>query len=232
MKYCWLHQQGNQDCLLFFTGWGMCPEPFQDIPADSFDVLMVYDYRGVELDEIKDILESLQEQTKYQKIHLLAWSMGVWVAASLLGKKNFPELRLASAIAIGGTCHPIHDRLGLPEQGFIDMAKQLSPTRLKGFQDAMFTDKQEAQRFSTSFQKGKHSFKGLQQELLALATASATQQGLSDIYTSKIITGRDQIFPARNQVRAWGRKECRILSLPHFPFYHWPNWATMIDALT
>ncbi len=242
MKHCWLHQQGNKDCLLFFAGWGMCPEPFQDIPAGSFDVLMIYDYRRIELGELNNISKSLQEQTRYQKIHLLAWSMGVWVAASLLAQKNFPQLRLAefrlaefrlaSAIAIGGTCHPIHDKLGLPEQNFNDMAEQLSPTRVEAFQDSMFTDQQEAQRFSTSFQKGNRSVKGLQQELLALARASASQQIPPDIYTSKIITGRDRIFPARNQVRAWGRKECRTLSLPHFPFYHWPNWAAMIAALT
>lgn len=211
----------------------MCPEPFQEIPAGPIDVLMVYDYRIMELDEIASLHKNLQKQhPAYQEIHLLSWSMGVWAAASLLGNTPPPELHLTSAIAIGGTCHPIHDRLGLPEQGFTEMAEQLSPTRMQGFQNALFMDKQEAQRFSTSFQKGKRSFKGLQQELLALAKASASQPTPSDIYTSKIITSRDKIFPARNQVRAWGRKESSTLPLPHFPFYHWPNWAAMLDALT
>ena len=163
----------------------MCPEPFQDIPTDSFDILMIYDYREIEHGEINDLFEILQEQAMYQEIHLLAWSMGIWAAASLLTPKNLAERRLVSAIALGGTCHPIDDKRGLPEQGFIDMAKQLSPTRVQEFQQSMFTDQQEAKRFSTTFQKGKRSLKGLQQELLTLAKASATQQELPDIYTSK-----------------------------------------------
>ncbi|WP_446009300.1 pimeloyl-ACP methyl esterase BioG family protein [Candidatus Electrothrix sp.] len=233
MKYCWLQQQGNPDCLLFFAGWGMCPEPFYALAAGPVDVLMVYDYRKMEPGKIASLLTRLQEHNPpYQKFYLLAWSMGVWAAASLLGRKKIPSLHLASAIALGGTCQPIHDKLGLPEQHFTDMAEQLSPAHIAAFQHSMFSDKEEAKRFLTAFQKGKRSVAELQQELLALATASAIQPGPPDIYTSKIITGRDRIFPARNQIRAWGRKQCRTLSLPHFPFYHWSNWAAMVEALT
>jgi biotin synthesis protein BioG len=252
MKTCWLHQQGNQDCLLFIAGWGMCPEPFYEIPAGAFDVLMLYDYRSMAFEDISSALEDLQKKARYRKIHLLAWSMGVWAAPMLLANKTLsaqgvtsapaltptPTLTsmfastIASAIAIGGTCHPIHDKLGIPEHNFADMAERLSPARVEAFQRSMFADEQEADRFTTSFRKGERSFEGLQQELLALATAYKIQPDVPNIYTSKIVTGRDQIFPARNQVRAWGRKQCRTLSLPHFPFYHWPSWSAMIEELT
>ena len=239
MKTCWLHQQGNPYCLLFMAGWGMCPEPFYDIPAGSVDVLMLYDYRSMDFEDISSVLENLQgnllEKAPYRKIHLLAWSMGVWAASMLFAKKTFSAQDLtptfASAIAIGGTCHPIHDKLGIPEQNFTNMAEQLSPAGLEAFQRSMFTDEQETNRFTASFRKGERSFKEIHQELLALAEAYATQPDVPNIYTSKIITGRDQIFPARTQVRAWGRKKCRTLSLPHFPFYHWLSWSAMIEEL-
>ncbi|MCI5141700.1 MAG: DUF452 family protein [Candidatus Electrothrix sp. ATG1] len=198
MNICRLHQQGNQDCLLFLAGWGMCPEPFQDIPAGSLDVFMISDYRNMESKELTSFLKTLQDKTPYKQFHLLAWSMGVWAASILSNQKTFSALPLASAIAIGGTCHPVNDRLGIPEQNFANM-----------------TDR---------------PFKEIHQELRALAKASAHQAGIPDIYTSRIVTGRDRIFPARNQVRAWGRHTCRTLSLPHFPFYHWPSWSAMVEA--
>ena len=116
------------------------------------------------------------------------------------------------------------------------MAERLSPASVEAFQRSMFTDKQEANRFTNSFRKGERSFEELHHELLALGTAYTTQldaqPDAADMYTSRIVTGRDKIFPARNQIQAWGRKNCRTLSLPHFPFYHWPSWSAMVEELT
>jgi biotin synthesis protein BioG len=244
MKTSWFHHQDNQDCILFMAGWGMTPEPFQGIPSGGTDVLMAYDYRDMDTGNITSFLRN----TTYRRMHLLAWSMGVWVAATLFENKTLsvsgattPSTSpFTSAIAIGGTCHPIHDKLGIPENNFADMAERLSPARVEAFQHSMFADEQEANRFTASFpkDKGRRSCEELQQELLALSSAYTdytdytTQPDAANIYTSRIVTGRDQIFPARNQVRAWGRKQCRTLSLPHFPFYHWPSWSAMIEELT
>ena len=236
MKIRWLHQQSGQDCLLFFAGWGMCPEPFLEIPRgemDVPDVLTVYDYRRMDFEENEKSTADLAEirRKSYRNLHLLAWSMGVWAASALFARNALPISELASAIAIGGTCHPVHDQLGIPAQNFNDMAEQLSPVRMKAFQRSMFTDEQEADRFAASFRKGERALEDLQQELLALAAACTKTPAVPDIYTSRIVTGRDRIFPARNQVRAWGRRKCRILSLPHFPFYHWPSWSAMLQEL-
>lgn len=231
MKICRIHQQGYQDCLLFLAGWGMCPEPFQEIPSGGTDVLMVYDYSDMDTGCITSFLRN----NTYKKLHLLAWSMGVWTASMLFENKIFFASALTSATAIGGTCHPIHDKLGIPARKFNDMAERLSSARVEAFQRSMFADEQEADRFTASFRKGERSVEELQQELLALATAYTNytaykvQPDIPNIYTGRIVTGRDRIFPARNQVRAWGRKQCRTLSLPHFPFYHWPSWSAMVE---
>ena len=234
MKTCWLHQQGRQDCLLFFAGWGMDPAPFYDIPAGTVDVLMVSDYRSLECTELVSLLQELGQKTlytNYTRFHLLAWSMGVWAASMLSTQQIFSPLSLTSSIALAGTCYPIHDRLGIPAQNFVNMLEQLSPARLQAFQRSMFTNKQEADAFIQSFQKGGRSVQELQQELAVLAQAATEQPEVPDIYTSKVVTGRDRIFPARHQVRAWGRQQCQTVSLPHFPFYHWPSWSAMIQDL-
>ena len=230
MKHCWLHQQGNQDCLLFFAGWGMCPEVFADIPSGDIDVLMFHDYRGM---EIEDLTSALAEGggEAYRHVYLLSWSMGVWAASLFFGKNSANLPSLFAAIAIGGTCSPIDDKLGLPEQNFAEMAEQLTPARVKAFHSSMFADEEHADRFALSFQRGERGVGELQEELQALASAYRKGAEPSEIYTHKIVTGRDRIFPARNQVRAWGRTACRQLSLSHFPFYLWPNWSVMLQEL-
>ena len=236
MNICELHRQGNQDCLLFFAGWGMCPEPFAALPPGGVDVLLIYDYRCLDVEEMQKIasfLQGLHKKRTYRRLHLLAWSMGVRAASRLFAEEIFSLSDLASAIAIGGTCQPIHDRLGIPEQNFADMAEELSPARVEQFHRSMFADEQEATRFTGLFREGGRSFEELHQELLTLGAAAYTKSpDLADIYTDRIVTGRDRIFPARNQIRAWGRKNCRTLSLPHFPFYHWQSWAAIIQELS
>ena len=231
MKHCWLSQQGRQDCLLFFAGWGMCPEPFADIPSGAVDVLMFYDYRKMNIADITSAL-TVVCGTSYRTVHLLAWSMGVRAASTLFTEAAFPVSEFASAIAIGGTCHPVHDLSGIPEQNFKAMAEQFTPARMEAFHRSMFADEKDADRFARSFRRGKRSFAELQEELLALAGAYRKESEVPDIYTHRIVTGRDRIFPARNQVRAWGRRNCRTLSLPHFPFYQWPSWSAMLTELT
>ncbi|MCI5159722.1 MAG: DUF452 family protein, partial [Candidatus Electrothrix sp. AUS1_2] len=226
MKHCRLFQKGNQDCLLFFAGWGMCPEPFADIPSGGVDVLMFYDYRGMNAEATSAALTGLCRKS-YRNVHLLAWSMGVRAASTLFTEEAFLVSELASAIAIGGTCHPVHDLLGIPEQNFKEMAEQLTPARVEAFHRSMFSDEEETDRFARSFPRGKRSFAELQEELLVLAGACRKEPEVPDIYTHRIVTGRDRIVPARNQVRAWGRRNCRTLSLPHFPFYQWSSWSAM-----
>jgi pimeloyl-[acyl-carrier protein] methyl ester esterase len=231
MKHRWLHQQGNQDCLLFFAGWGMCPEPVADIPSGAVDVLMFYDYRRMEIEGLSSALAE-REGGSYRHVYLLSWSMGVWMASVFFGKNSANLPSLTATIAIGGTCSPIDDKLGIPEKSFAEMAEQLTPARVEAFHRSMFADEKDADRFARSFRRGKRSFAELQEELLVLAGAYSKGVEPSEIYTHKIVTGRDRIFPARNQVRAWGRTACRQLSLSHFPFYLWPSWSAMLTELT
>ncbi|MCI5121087.1 MAG: DUF452 family protein [Candidatus Electrothrix sp. AUS4] len=171
MKHRWLHQQGNQDCLLFFAGWGMCPEVFADIPSGDMDVLMFYDYRRM---DPEDLTSALAEGCgrSYHHVYLLSWSMGVWAASMFFGKNSANLPSLTAAIAIGGTCSPIDDKLGLPEQNFVEMAEQLTPARVKVFHSSMFADEEHADRFALSFQRGERGVGELQEELQVLDCAA------------------------------------------------------------
>ena len=217
MKTCRLHQQNNPDCLLFMAGWGMGPEPFQHMAAGPLDVIMVYDYR-----HLAD-LDLRSQLSPDSRLHLLAWSMGVWAAGSLLQNYTF-----SSATAIGGTCRPIDDTFGIPDRVFEQTIDDFSPGVLSNFYNAMFDRPKQAQKFLDN--QPDRSLEGLREELIALRAAACRMEA-EDIFDCRIVTGRDRIFPARNQIRAWGRHNYRSCTLPHFPFYQWSSWSELLEFI-
>ena len=220
MKSCWLNRQANPDCILFLAGWGMGPEPFQSMAAGPVDLVMVYDYRSLDDCDLRTLLADY----KYCRIHLLAWSMGVWAAGSLQ-----QDIAFNSATAIGGTCSPIDDRYGIPCRLFDETIHDFSPSILTGFYTAMFDNTEHAEQFLNH--SPNRPMDELKEELIVLRTACRTRPEVADIFDRRIVTSRDRIFPARNQIRAWGRDNCKSIALPHFPFYHWSNWADLLGLV-
>ncbi|WP_417914238.1 pimeloyl-ACP methyl esterase BioG family protein [Candidatus Electronema sp. JM] len=211
MKSCWLPRGGGKDCLLFLAGWGMGPEPFQDVDFGKADVLLVYDYRSID-----DSLFAALPQEK--TLHLLAWSMGVWAAAWLAEHgPHFAALRFSTATAIGGTLNPIDDQKGIPAQSFEAMLDDFSPLILENFYRSMFDSEADAEHFLA--RRPQRPWQELREELRCLRDLCRSSPAPPDISSRRIVTSRDRIFPARNQLRAWGRDRCEILPLPHFPFF-------------
>lgn len=218
MHSCWLAQQERaSSCILFFSGWGMDPEPFRIVPAVGHDLLMFYDYRKLDRDRIGDMIPS-----GYRHLHLLAWSMGVWAAGFLLAP--FRD-RLASAAAVNGTVTPIDDHRGIGAGPYEQMLHGLSPKSLETFYQSMFTDRREREKFLRY--RPRRSLDTIREELVMLRSAYLEHGPAQDIFTRKTVGSRDRIFAARCQVRAWGRDNCTVLPLPHFPFYSVPDWYSL-----
>jgi biotin synthesis protein BioG len=211
MKSCWLRRNGGRACLVFMAGWGMGPEPFAELTSGPVDVLLLYDYRTMD-----DVV--LAELHGRAHLHLLAWSMGVWAAAWLKRhNKLFSALHFQSATALGGTLRPVDDQHGIPAQGFAAMLRDLSAEKLEAFYRSMFDCEEEAEHFLQC--RPQRACAELREELDCLHELCHCSGEMPDIYNRRIVTTRDRIFPARNQLRAWGRQNCLATALPHFPFY-------------
>uniref|UniRef100_UPI0040561F96 pimeloyl-ACP methyl esterase BioG family protein n=1 Tax=Candidatus Electronema sp. TaxID=2698783 RepID=UPI0040561F96 len=209
MKSYWLRRGGGKDCLLFLAGWGMGPEPFQDADFGCADVLLVYDYRSMD-----DSVFAALPQVK--PLHLLAWSMGVWAAAWLAEHgPRFAALRFSTATAVGGTLRPIDDQRGISPESFDAMLDDFSPLTLEQFYRSMFDNNAEAEQFLA--RRPQRPWQDLRDELCCLRDLCRSSSVPPDIYNRRIVTSRDRIFSARNQLRAWGRDRCETLPLPHFP---------------
>lgn len=198
--------------MVFATGWGMDTEPFSLLSACNFDIFLLYDYNSIE--EIS--LVELKKQ--YRQLHLMAWSMGVWVAAFLFAQQK--EL-FASTTALNGTLRPIDDSCGISKKDFDIAIDTFSSASLENFYKSMFTSQTEHSRFLEN--RPKRSQQSILHELVSLKKMYLKNGPASDIYDNKIVGSKDRIFPARNQIRAWGREQCSTLKVPHFPFFQWNN---------
>ncbi len=187
----------NESLLLFFSGWGgekaLFQRAFTHFPGD---VMVVYDYTTLDFDF------SMIE--KYKSIHLVAWSMGVWVASTIFGSGALPAL--ASATAINGTMHPIDDAQGIPTAIFNGTLSGLLDTNTQGVTLAKFrrrmcgTREGVAEFLALAPQRTPSALAG---ELESLSVAICATPPPQFAWQRAVVGIADAIFTAENQRRAW-----------------------------
>lgn len=217
MQTDWLIQQGKKSCIMFFNGWGMDPNPFKDIPLQKHDLFMVYDYSKLTKFDLRNLSGS------YEQLHLVAWSMGVWAAPFIVG--DHCE-KFTTITAINGTLTPVDDNNGISSSVYRDMINTFSSRTLHDFYAAMFTNSKGKDLFFEN--RPVRAEKNILRELDQLWKLYKTHGPANNIFNKKIVGSRDRIFPARNQVRCWGKNQCSIIKAPHFPFYEWSSWDKII----
>ena len=97
-----LINNGSTNLIIFFAGWGCDSNQFTNL-KDQEDILILYDYQDLTLNF---------DFTKYQKITLIAYSAGVFIA-SILQDKLPP---LTKKIAICGNPFLFDPKWGLKEE--------------------------------------------------------------------------------------------------------------------
>lgn len=218
MQSAWLHHDRHRECILFFSGWGMDSTPFRFLAGGDCDVYMFSDYR-----ELRPI--SLGPFAHYERLHLIAWSMGVWVAAHLLADQ---AQSFASCTAIGGTLTPVDKQRGIPPENYAAMVDNFSEEILESFYRNMFDNEEQLTRFLAN--RPQRNLQELHDEMVAFREAFTRNGPGSDLYTQKIVTSRDRIFSGRNQLRAWGKDNCRVRNWPHFPFSFLDCWEELLPS--
>ena len=100
MKYKWLNKNNNQKLIVFFNGWGMDENVVKHLDTEDYDVLMFYDYNTLDSDFDFSLINN------YRQKNIIAWSMGVMVAACLAPLLDFSQGE-ETCTAINGTLKPI-----------------------------------------------------------------------------------------------------------------------------
>lgn len=219
MKTFRLHGNGRKNLIVFCNGWGMDSFPFQFLTSIDHDVYMLYDYRELtRLPDIEDIA------LHYDMVHLVSWSMGVWVGQKLFSDKRHLFNR---TIAINGTLCPIDDEFGIPVQVFdATLADFGEISRLK-FYKRMCREKPNLQTFLAN--QPQRSLEDQGEELVALKKQVDCRSADQSIYQEIIVSERDFIVPTTNQLHYWQNKQVRLVSGFHFVFNLWSSWEQLLD---
>ena len=161
---------------------------------------------------------------RYEEIHLVAWSMGVWAASIAL--KN---VKIASATAINGTEMPVDDEFGIPEQIASGTLETLTYETLSRFNRRMCLSAQVLELFNAN--APQRNINDLKDELLAIYRQAKEVPQSSVVWNRVVIGCNDRIFPFSNQERFWATKETtkiEVIDAPHYPFYLWNEWREIL----
>ena len=222
MKLHWQVRAGHPRLLLFFNGWGMDERLLGMVePPPDRDLLAVGDYTDL---QGEDLVRAAVAH--YPAADLVAWSMGVWAAATIFGSS---AARFDKAVAVNGTGRPIDDEYGIPSglfratlDGFSERARDSFFRRMCDGRDTLAGFLPHAPLRKVEEQR---------RELLALARGAAAGVLPPGPFTSAVVGSRDRIMPPENQLRYWqGVIPCRTANLPHLPFSRGAGWCEILEG--
>ncbi len=220
METSWLHKNGHKNLIVFCNGWGMDSFPFRSLTSAEYDVYMLYDYR--QLANHPDIEVLVDE---YEQVHLVSWSMGVWVGQKLFADKHDLFDR---TMAINGTLCPIDDSFGIPEKVFnATLAGFDEGARLK-FYKRMCREKINLSLFLA--RQPQRTLEDQGEELTALKKMVDCSPANTSIYKEIIISESDLIVPTANQFNYWQGRLVTPVSGFHFLFNLWQSWDQLLDV--
>ena len=202
--------------ILCLAGWSTSPELFRHLEVpEQTDLWIAYDYRTLAFEEAF---------APYKEVHLVAWSLGVWVATRLwAGHRSF-----TTATALNGTPFPMHDTLGIPTAIFEGTLHHISEEGMRRFNRRMCGDKETFNRYSElsprPLEEIREELESLYNQILPEKLESADPR-ISTFWDQAIQSTEDKIFPATNLRNYWqGRCPIQEIKAPHLPFYHYQSW--------
>lgn len=201
--------------ILFFAGWSASPESFRSLKIpDGTDLWICYDYRSLDFQE---------DLSPYTHIHLIAWSLGVWVADFLFQEDPVFD----TATAINGTPLPVDDRYGIPPSIFKGTLANITEQGITRFNRRMCGSRQAWEDYS---QTAIRPLAELEEELRYLyhriiSSPACTRPSDTPLWTRAYIGSEDRIFPADNLRRYWQEPVSVIeIEAPHYLFSHYQTW--------
>ncbi len=229
MEYRFLHKEQTGRLIIIFAGWSTDADFYRHIHVGGWDILVVYGYTS--LDFPTEILDD------YHTVVLFAWSLGVFMADRVI-----PADKIALAVAVNGTVHPVDDLYGIPENIFKATAATLSQRNLEKFRRRMcgksysdiahkFSPSQSGETETSSSKHGIMSEKNLeveeninrlrrQLEFIAALSAEALSPMNNLRWHRAYVSDQDAIFPPLSQQRAWeahpSHPEIIRLDQPHY----------------
>ena len=158
----------------------------------------------------------------YREIRLVAWSLGVWAASVVFGKK---PVSFTEAVAVNGTPCLVHDRWGIPETIFRGTLDNVTEEGMRRFNRRMCGKRDILQAYEQIPPRLLADIREELEYLYAEIKKASPASALFNGWTQALISSDDRIFPTEN-LRAFWQGRCPITEIeaPHYPFYLWKQW--------
>lgn len=217
MEVKWIARNVNDNLIIFFSGWGFDERCVSRIATGCFDVVVLYDYRSLEVEDIT---------RGYQQVTLFAWSFGVWVAGKLM---HDGTIKADAAYAISGSLCPVDDEEGIPARIFEGTLAGLNEASVGKFNMRICGGARQHAQLSDLLPK--RNFDEQLEELIILGKYFATSPILDkDRWTKVLIATNDLIFPSKNLKNHWSSKAVTIDGA-HLCFGGVRSWSDMLEML-
>lgn len=202
MNTFYLHQESAaKNLILYFNGWAMTEAAIAHLSIpESTNILVCQDYRSIDFHPPCDL-------SNYQRIYLVAWSMGVWAAELVFSQGLLPPID--KAVSIAGTALPISDEEGIPERIFRATLNNISEENRMQFNRRMCGGKSLKHLFESL---SKRSTEEIREELQMVEKISMNNRKIEDAsskalsWSKALIPNHDLIIPPANQMRHWLRR--------------------------
>lgn len=206
MKQLFLRRNGSSRLVLFFAGFGQDERPFAVRNKSGCDLGMVYDYE----DDVFDL--SLYRD--YQRVDVVAWSMGVMMAARILEKAALP---VTGTVAVNGTLEGIDDELGIGFAMWEATQTALSAVSIGKFYRRMCTPADAGYYLEHCPER---DLTGLKKELQYLKSVALSVKPSAFSFDRAYVGLKDRIIPCDNQRRSWSKHGVKTIEgdFAHFPF--------------
>ncbi len=220
MNITWINKNSAKKLILFFNGWGMDKNIVQHIKPLGYDICMFNNYTDIKYFD--------NNYDSYDKIYVIAWSLGVWAAERII---NNVEIKIEKSIAINGTSLPIDNMYGIPKNIFEGTANNWNDKNKQKFWLRMFSGKTCLNDFSDCLPKRESADQ--KNEILYLTDKILKHESITTFNWDTAICGeKDQIFTIKNQKQFWVQKaktKLLITNIPHFPFTQTETWDDIIN---
>lgn len=222
MKTYIRRREANTNLIIVFGGWGTDQNAFLPLCTPDHDLILYYNYSA-------DEPLILPEEKTYEHITLIGWSLGIWAAEYLSSSMGLePDL----SIAINGTPVPADDLYGVPLDIFEGTLNKLSDQGMEKFNLRLFGDKTTLDKYRD--RTSRRSVDSFREELRWMYNRIMETNDLKYRWDIAVASPDDRIFPYKNVIGYWSKRESTSLvslELPHYPFFHWESFMEMINYL-
>lgn len=222
MKSYWLHKHDKDKLIIFFCGWGNDYNPFRNISSRDFDLLFFYDYSNLDNE-----IEFGELEKKYSEIHLIAWSLGVFVSNLVCQGITF-----TSALAINGTIKAIDETYGISPSNYNGTLDNLDERNRDKFFRRMCIQREVISYFNEN--APQRDVENQKKELAAIKELIENNQVKHCIFNRAIASTDDAIFSIENQLAFWydtiGKNATFELKAPHFPFLMFNDFNDILNC--